>query len=176
MKFLKENWIKIVILFCLASVAISIIYYYMVFLPTEKHEKQITDRIAEQEREDSLKQKELFSKREGCQKYKKQIENEIEENNDKYSTTVLNGIFFSPVKNTCIYVSVEWQDNGVSLESPEHMIEGMTYRVTDVLSGEVIKAVFIDIKKPHQDNRSQKEMDFYNYVESLTGICYRFCQ
>lgn len=158
MKFLKNNWFKIVVAICLFFTTILAGYYYVIFLPKDKQKK-----------EDLLKKEELFSKKENCQKYKKQIESEIENKNDKYSTAILEGIYYSPIKNTCIYVYTEWRDNGVPLLK-DLELKSISKSVIDVLSGDVIKSVYIDIKKPNQDNRAEKEADFDNYVESITRM------
>lgn len=166
-KLFKEHWFKIFFSFCLTAITLFIGYYFVVFLPNEATRKQAAENEEKNNQQALVAKGDLFSKKQGCQKYKSQLQKDIDDKNNSgiNSSTVLGEIYYSPAQNTCIYVTTEFTPAHIMTEP----LKFITYNAVDVLSGKVLESASVDIEKENGEPRAKKEADFYKYVNSIAS-------
>lgn len=171
-KFIKENLFKIIISFSILLIALSVGNYYLFYLPNKNANILIKENIEKYQKEqeekvtvETSRANDLFLKKQHCQESKNEIEKEINDYNTSgvNATKFLDEIFYSPVKNTCIYTTTTWTPKDIFKE-PITFIE---HEAIDALTGKNILSALIDISSEQGAKRANKEADFNNAVKKL---------
>ena len=171
-KFIKENIFKIIISFSVLFVALSVGNFYLFYLPnknTSTSTKENNEKIIK-EQEEKTKNKisgddDEFFKKQRCPDGKKEIEKEINDYNTSgvNATKLLGKIYYSHLKNTCIYTTTTWTPKNTFKEG----LKFIEYDAVDMLTGENILYTNIDISSEQGERRMNKEADFNKAVQEL---------
>ena len=165
MTWLKDNWFKVGMMSSILIVAISIGYYYVVFIPESKNS------------EGQKNNEDVFAKKVECEKYKDEIIIKINQFNAKQKPEVRNDynlyvesnefkeIFYSQKINSCVYLesrkTLSKRSANADPNTGDWNTSYETYYLIDVLTNKEIDfnkgLPFLQITNRGEQFNSEKE-------------------